>query len=96
MEFTQQKISEYKSQYKDLYLIKVEDYSCLLKKPSRKILSYASSIGTKDPIKFNELLLNNCWVDGDEVIKTDDELFLAVSTKLGELINIKTAELEKL
>lgn len=33
---------------------------------------------------------------GDEEIKTDDALFLGVSTKLGELVEVKEAELKKL
>ena len=53
-------------------------------------------IGKTDPMKYNEILLNNCWLAGDEEIKTDDALFLGVSTKLGELVEVKEAELKKL
>ena len=49
-----------------------------------------------DKMKYNEILLNNCWLAGDEEIKTDDALFLGVSTKLGELVEVKEAELKKL
>ena len=64
--------------------------------PDRNTLSYASTLATKDPLKFNEVVLNNCWLGGDEEIKTDDALFLAASTKLPDLIQIKEATLEKL
>ena len=47
-------------------------------------------------MKYNEIMLRNCWLAGDEEIKTDDALFLGVSAKLGELIDIKEAELKKL
>jgi len=47
-------------------------------------------------MKFNEIMLNSCWIDGDEEIKTDDSLFLAASSKLAELIEVKEAELVKL
>lgn len=43
-----------------------------------------------------DLRLNNCWLAGDEEIKIDDSLFLGVSAKLGELVEVKEAELKKL
>ena len=62
----------------------------------RKTLSFASTIGTKDPMKFNEIILTNCWLGGDEELKTNDDYFLAVSGTLSQLIVIKEAQLEKL
>jgi DNA-directed RNA polymerase subunit H (RpoH/RPB5) len=38
--------------------------------------------------------LQNCWLGGDERIKTDDDLFLAANAVLGDLIKIKTATLK--
>jgi hypothetical protein len=52
--------------------------------------------GKTDPLKFNEVILNECFVGGSEAIKTDDSLFLGVSAKLAEIIEVKEAELEKL
>ncbi|MDX9703932.1 MAG: hypothetical protein RBU23_12950 [Candidatus Auribacterota bacterium] len=65
-----------------------------LRTPSRKIISMATAVGGKDPIKFGELILQNCWLGGDERIKTDDELFLAANAIIGDLIKIKTASLK--
>jgi len=67
-----------------------------LKKPNRKALGAAAVVGKADPMKYNEILLNNCWIEGDEKIKTDDSLFLGVSAQLAELIEIKEASLKKL
>jgi hypothetical protein len=64
--------------------------------PTRKTLSAAATIGKSDPLKYNEILLANCWLDGDEDIKTDDRYFLGISAKLAELVQIKEGELEKL
>lgn len=47
-------------------------------------------------MKYNEFLLNNCWLEGDEIIKTDDALFLGVSAQLAEIIEMKEATLKKL
>ena len=77
-------------------MIVVGDKGCLPETPSRQALSAAAVVGKNDPMKYNEILLNNCWLDGDEEIKTDDSLFLGVSAKLGELVEVKEAELKKL
>lgn len=96
MEATQEQIAGWKKEYGDIFKISVDGKDCYLHRPSRKTLAYASSVATKDPIKFNEIILNGSWIAGDEAIKTDDTLFLSVSAKLAELIEVKEAELVKL
>jgi len=93
---TKEQIAEWKAKHGGIFRITVEDKACYLKKPSRKALGYASMAGKENPLKFNEVMLNDCWLAGDEEIKTDDSLFLSVSPKLSELIEVKTSELEKL
>jgi len=96
MNVTKQQIQEWKKQYGDVYVLNIEGKKAYLRTPDRQTLSYASTLATKDPLKFNEAILTNCWLGGDEEIKTDDALFLSASSKLGELIQIKEATLEKL
>lgn len=96
MKATKEQIAEWKKKHGDIYRIDVAEKSCFLHKPSRKTLSYATSVASKDPIKFNEIMLNGCWIAGDDEIKTDDTLFLSVAAKLAELIEVEEAELVKL
>lgn len=96
MKFKKEEIEKLKAKHGELFLIKIEDKQCILKKPSRKTLSYASSVGAKDPMKFNEIMLKDCFLIGDEEIKTDDAYFLAAAAKIGEIIEVKEAELVKL
>jgi len=88
-------IEKWKKQHGDIFKIEVDGHVCYLKKPDRKTLAYVSTLGN-NPMRFNEVLLENCWLGGDEVIKTNDDLFLSVSQKLPELISVKTAEITKL
>ena len=88
-------ISEWKSKYGEISGIVIEGRICYLRPVDRKTLSYASSVGAKDPMQFNEIILNNCWLGGDEEIKTNDTLFLSAGAKLAELIEIKEAKLVK-
>lgn len=93
---TPEQIEAWKSKHGEVYAAKVDGHVCYLKKPSRKALGYASSAGKNDALKFNEIILNDCWLGGDDTIKTDDALFLSVSAKISDLIEVKEAELEKL
>jgi len=92
---TEAQISDWKKKYGDVFMIKVGDSVCYLKKPDRKTMSYVATLGN-NPIRANEALLQNCWLGGDEDIKTDDEKFFGVSSKLNEIIEIKEAEITKL
>jgi len=74
--------------------VKKEVVTAYLKTPSRKVISMATAMGGKDPIKFGEIILKNCWLGGDERIQTEDELFLAANSVLGDLIRIKSASLK--
>lgn len=91
-----EKIQEWKDKYGDVYRVDVDGHTAYLKRPSRKALGAAAVLGKQDPMKYNEVLLSNCWLEGDEAIKTDDALFLGVSAQLAEIIEIKEATLKKL
>jgi hypothetical protein len=91
---TPEQLAEWKAKYGEFFGIQIEDKVCYLKKPDRKSLSFASQVGS-DPMKFNEVILKNCWLGGDEDILINDSLFLAASSKLDQVIEFKKAELVK-
>ncbi|NCC74186.1 MAG: hypothetical protein EOM06_12395 [Sphingobacteriia bacterium] len=93
---TPEQIEEWKKKHGQVKGLIVDGHICYLKKPDRKTLSFATVAGQKDPLKFNEILLNNCWLGGSEEIKTDDDLFLSAGAKISELITVKEAELVNL
>ncbi|MBO7441251.1 MAG: hypothetical protein J6U21_16385 [Bacteroidales bacterium] len=95
MEATEKQIADWKKKHGEVYKVTVDGKSCYLHKPDRKTLAYVST-AKDNPIRMSELMLNNCWIDGDEEIKTDDALFLGVVQQMGTLISIKQAELVKL
>ena len=96
MEFTKEQIEQLKQKHGQIYKITVDNKSCLLRKPNRKELGYATMAGKDYPLKFNEVILNACWLDGDDEIRNDDTLFLSASAKIADIIEVKEAELEKL
>ncbi len=93
---TKEQIQEWKAQHDSVFCIEVEGKKAYLKSPDRKTLGFASSVATSNPLKFNEIILKGCWLGGDEEIQTNDALFLAASSKLAEIIEVKEATLSKL
>jgi len=93
---TPEKVAQWKQVYGDIFAVEVENSICYLHKPDRKTLKAMASIGQADPIRASEILLENCWIDGDTTIKSNDEMFFAVSKELAKVIEIKQAELKKL
>ena len=89
-------IDEWKKRHGDIYAIKVDGHVCYPRKPTRRDLSFASSAGKKDPLKFNETLLRDCWLGGSEAIRRDDDKFMGASGVLDKIIPDAEAELEKL
>ena len=78
-------IDEWKKRHGDIYAIKVDGHVCYLRKPTRRDLSFASSAGKKDPLKFNETLLRDCWLGGSEAIRRDDDKFMGASGVLDKI-----------
>ncbi len=92
MKYTKEQVSEWKAKWGELFEISVEGKSCVLHKPTRRDLSYASVV--KDPIKLSEVMLKQLWVAGDEEIKERDDLFMAVVSKMEAVLTVKEAEIK--
>jgi len=70
------------------------------KKPGRQQMDFASSEAAKggkfSVDRFNSSLANNCWIGGDEAMRTDEDLFMSASTQFGELAKVYQAEIKEL
>jgi hypothetical protein len=95
-EATSEQIAMWKNLHRDVFEVKVSDKICYLKRPDRKTLSAAESIGYQDPMRYNEVILENCWLGGDSAIKTNDVYFLETVPVLEQLIDYGRAEIKKL
>jgi hypothetical protein len=98
---TEEEIAGWKAKFGKVFKLSVsrnetEVYDAYLKNPDRKVLGAATATGGNDQIKTNEIILKNCWLAGDEEIKTADDLFLGASAQLGKIINIAQGELQEL
>lgn len=92
---TAEQIEKWKKANGNIFKVEVGESVCYLKTPDRKTMAYVATLGN-NPVRANEALLQNCWLGGDEAIKTDDEMFFGVSSKLAEIVQVKDAEITKL
>lgn len=93
---TPEQMEAWKNLYVDVFEITAEDKVAYLKRPDRKTMSAAASVGETDPMRFNEILLENCWIGGDEEIKTNDRYFLMAVSQLDVLLRFGVASIKKL
>lgn len=96
-----QKVQKWKEQYKNIFAYDVETdggktVRLYLKQPDRRILSAATITAKGDPMRYNEVVLKNCLLEGDESLLKDDSIFFGLSSKVDELVNAKVGELKKL
>ncbi|MBF0576602.1 hypothetical protein [Dysgonomonas sp. GY617] len=65
--------------------------------PDRKTLSLAMTrIAQNNIIGGVEAILDNCWLGGDESLKTNDKSFMGLANQIEQLIQAETVTLEKL
>lgn len=93
---TKEQIAAWKKEHESVFKLEVDGKVAYLKTPDRKTMGYATLVNKKDPLKFNEVLLENCWLDGDKEIQTNDTLFMSVAGELAQLLDFKEAKLEKI
>lgn len=96
-------IQELKDKHKDVYVIDVdfEENGKIvvlygyLKKPDRTTIGLSLSMIERDPLRAKQVILEKCWLAGDERIKTDDDAFLSATTVLDEFLVVRRAGLKK-
>lgn len=90
------KIEAWKKKYGEVFLLEVDGRKCYLRQPDRKIIAMARTMSEGDYISAQEIILDACWLEGDEEIKTNDVLFLNIAAKLEGLIEAKESVLKKI
>lgn len=95
-EITAEQIAEWKKRYGKVYRYEAADgMTCFLRRPTRAEFSAANVIAGADAIKAKEILLRNCWLDGDMEIQNDDAHFYGIGAWLDDLIGMVAGELKE-
>ena len=93
---TEEQIKAWKEKYEAVFRItcKERELAAYCRNPTRQELSFISTI--KDSVKFNEALLKNCWLEGDDKIQTSDTVFMGLAPQIAQLMHSEEVILEKL
>jgi hypothetical protein len=95
-------IKSWKAKHGEVYAISVADeatekeYTGYFKKPDLKIIAASAKFTTEDPVKAGIVLMENCWLGGDEELKNNDEMKMGVIQQLSTLFKVKQATIKKL
>lgn len=89
----------------EIHTITVKDrngneYSCRLKEPGFEEMNMAfmaleTKGGKVDYAGAGRVIMNTCWVDGDEIIKVNAKLLFAACLQASSLVEIYHAEVKK-
>lgn len=93
-EATPEQIATWKKAHGKVYCYTVEDSICYLRSVDRNTYSLAAAkITSAGPAKFNEVVIENIWLGGDESIKTEDSYFFGLIEYIEDLMAKKKGTL---
>jgi hypothetical protein len=100
---TADQIKEWKKQYGDIHVVSTDikegnRVTCYLK-PVTERHQYAaiySYIGANKLVEAGELILKNCWLGGDEIIKTNDKVNVSVAMAAYQAMDLPTSHVKKI
>ncbi len=66
------------------------------KKPNLETIAAASRFMDSDPVRGGSVVMENCWLGGDEEIKTNDEVKFSVLLQVNKLFRVLEAQVKKM
>ena len=88
-----EQIAAWKEKYGKVFFYEVDDKICYLRPVDRNTYSLAASKITTSPAKFNETVIKEIWLSGDEEIKTNDQYYFGLVDFVEELMAKKKGTL---
>jgi hypothetical protein len=79
-----------------VYIYEVEDKKCFLRSIDRNTYSAAAAKVSTSPAKFNEIVINQIWLGGDDEIKNNDQYYFGLVEFVEELMGKKKGSLKAL
>ena len=92
---SQDQLDKWKKEVGHVWEVTIEESVCYLKKASRATLRAALTFLEKDKIKYMEIIVENCWLGGDENIKKEDDYFYGLMGVVPKLVEAKDAVIKK-
>jgi hypothetical protein len=80
----------------DVMAYEVDDRVGYLRSVDRDTYSAAAAKVSTSPAKFNEIVISNIWLGGDEAIKNQDQFYFGLIDFVEELMGKKKGSLKTL
>jgi len=94
---SQEEINQLKKQHGAIFQYNSTDGKmAIFKSPDFQILDACKSVCGKNGMKFNKMLVENCWIQGDEELKTNEEYLLGIFDWISGIIKKKEGILTEL
>ncbi len=92
-------LQKFKQKYGQIYTLEIQGdektYKAYFRKPERQEYFAFFNESMDDPLKGFETLFNTCWLDGDQEILDDDELYISAIQQMSSLVNIYKTYIKK-
>ncbi len=95
--FSEAQIQQYKKDHGRIFRYRSDDgKEAILKSPSLQTIDACRAISNRSPLKFDQALAENCWVDGDKELLTVDKYRAGLYDWLASIIDKVSGQLEEL
>jgi hypothetical protein len=71
-------------------------YMAYIRRPKRNEYSYALARMQKDPMEYVGSIMRNCWLGGDEEMKTEPGLLVGIMPQLDEVVGAAEVSVKEL
>lgn len=92
-EATPEQIAEWKEKFGKVFKYEVDGKVCYLRTVDRNTYSLAASKVATSPAKFNEIVIQNIWLGGDDELKNSDSYYFGLIDYVEELMAKKKGSL---
>ena len=94
---SKEQVAIWKKQYDGVFKYTASDgKSCYLRNPDLDVLDACRTISAGSSIKFDKAMVDNCWLAGDEELRTVDKYKMGLYEWLGGIIKKVSGKLEEL
>ncbi|MDY0392945.1 MAG: hypothetical protein RBR89_06085 [Candidatus Bipolaricaulis sp.] len=94
-----EKIQQWKNQHRKVYSITIEDGENIVgyfKRPDMATLSAVNAISKTDEVKAANILFDNCWLGGSELVREDAVVKMGMMSKLNDMMTLSGSALKNL
>lgn len=95
---TKETIAMWKAKYRKVVSITVDDdgeiFTGFFKRPDMSVMSAVMSTAKSDELKASNVMFDNCWLGGDELMREDFALKVAAMSKMQTLMEVKVQNLK--